>query len=232
MQLQPSQYDVNCMQQGDFLHIVKRGVVYRFIRFLIYKITHTTPVYLKYNNSIYNQEDCILVRKAELLCIQTYNNVKCTVLKGLFSKKQTTDVIKKITVTLYNINLTFRNNNVISIPINLIQKGIRENTQILDTLEKQNIISDECKRLNVQSKYYESYVKENDIKRWKPIFCQCCGRPVVFEFQLNGVDIKNTCKCGYIHDMSKYISYQELALWINSQSDKNIKQAYYKFWHR
>ena len=167
-----------------------------------------------------------------MLCVQTYNNVKCTTLKGLFTKNQTVDVIKKITITLYNVNLTFRNNNVISIPISLIQKGIKENNQILDTLEKQNIISDECKRLNIQSNYFKNYVTNNSIKHWKPIFCQCCGRPVVFKFESNGVVVKNTCKCGYIHDMSEYISYEELALWINSQSDKNIRQAYYKFWHK
>lgn len=79
MIIQPEQYEVNKMEKGDIVYVVKQPLWYKFIRKYLLKnkeqITVRTDWQNKTNNyKTYYKEDCILIYEYELLCKATYNN--------------------------------------------------------------------------------------------------------------------------------------------------------------
>jgi len=167
-----------------------------------------------------------------LLCQQQLDNVICNVTKGKIFKNTTTTKLPKVTVTLYSINITFKNGNILSIPINKIQNSINKNTLIFNTIDKQQIIKDEIKYIRYKGDWYKNAVSQYNIKSWTPSYCYLCGKPLVYTFTNNGIDVINKCDCGFNKVEQSTITYDELALWCDSQTNKSIINQYNKFWHR
>lgn len=233
---QPSQYQIDNMEQGDIVFVRKPRLSYRLYRKFFLnkpkiKVRQYWNVPEEYN--IYYQEDCTLLYRFELKCVQKYDNEVVAVI-GINEGKKTlkTTILKELQVGLYNIMLVFDSGLTISIPTDQINDGARKNQRILKQDEDLRALTEVMKYQKHTGDYFKKYAQEHTISRWVPAYCSVCGNPVVFNFEENRVRIDNKCDCGEIKLEKKEFSYDEFSIWYYNQTSEIIKKRYNEFWFK
>lgn len=234
---QPSQYQVDNMQQGDIVYVRKQNFLYRLYRKLF---LHKPTIKVRKDWSkdcndyfIYYQEDCTLLYHFEVACVQTYEN-EVPVLIGTTESKITlsSQILKSLQVGLYNAILNFKNGVSITIPVDYFNDANRKNTLLLKQINDNRVIMDLLKFQRYKGDYFKSYVQKNNIKRWKASYCSVCGKPIEFIFKSDKVQINNKCSCGEVVLDKSEFSYDELAIWYYNQTNPNVKKMYDEFWFK
>lgn len=234
---QPSQYQVDNMQQGDIVYVKKQNLLYRIYRKLF---LHRPTIKVRKDWSddctdyfLYYQEDCTLLYYYEVACVQQYEN-EVPVLIGTNEGKKTlsTQTLKSLQVGLYNAMLNFNNGITITIPVDYFNDANRKNTMLLKQIDDSRIISDLLKFQRYKGNYFKKVVQDNNIKKWKASYCSVCGKPIEFIFKKDKVVIDNKCVCGEVILDKKEFSYDELAIWYYNQTNPIVKKVYDEFWFK
>lgn len=233
----PNQYDCNNMERGDVVYVRKRNIIYRIIRKFFLKDKHKIKVVMDWNKpevkQYFYQEDCTLIYAYELLCTKSYKDtVPCVVTRSKNNKVFTAFLIHRLEVSLYNLQITLKNNLSFIIPLNYIQNAMEANKRKLDVINNDKRIQENLKFIRYKGDYFKNYVKENNIETWIPQYCVLCGNPITFIFNEEDVNIENKCNCKTMTLNKTKMSYNEFAVWYASQVDPHTKEHYDKFWLR
>lgn len=218
------------------MYVKHRNLFYKLIRKLFLnkstiKVRADWKEPVRYNT--YYQEDCMLMFEYEIKCIQTFEKeVACAVSLedskfniGLF-------VLKKLVVSLYNIQLIFNNGLTFTIPISFIETGIRRNEIVLNSISNAQLVEDSLKFHKYKGEYFKRYVKDNNITSWVPVYCSLCSKPLEFNFHEDKIIINNKCDCGLNKFNMNEMSYNEFALWYANQVTPIVKKRYNEFWFK
>lgn len=233
---QPSQYDCDKMEMGDVVLVRHVSPIYKFIRkyfkkdLNIIKVRDGWEEPVKYNN--YYQEDCTLLYKYEIACVQKFENeIPC-----LFSKQVGTRTLKKrelplVQVSLYNIQIALDKNHAITLPASYIYRALEENQRILKQCDDNRKVQDAIKFQKYKGSYFKKYVINNNINKWEPLYCSVCGHPLVFKFNSNDIQVENLCECKSLEFNLDKLSYDEFALWYANQvAFPTVLKRYNDFW--
>ena len=229
---QPSQYQINNMEQGDIIYIKKRKSLYKLYRKLF---TNKPKIKVKKYwgstefDSVY-QEDCTLVYYYEVMCVQEFSNIPVIIGKEKGSRSIYTTTLKKLQVGLYNILLIFSNGLTLSLPTDYVSKGIKQNQDKLKIIDNNRIVSELLKYQRHKGDYFKKYVEDNSIEQWTSAYCSVCGKPVVFNFNENNIIIDNQCDCGELRVEKTEYTYDEFSIWYYCQTSKIVRKRYDKFW--
>ena len=232
----PSQFDCDNMTRGDIIFVRKRSFFYKLKR----KLMNDNKIILKVRKNwsdnpeytYYYQEDCTLIFEYEMKCTQKLEHkVPCIICYGERVKPIKTTVLKKVEVSLYNIQLQFKNGITLMIPLDEINNSIKKNENILKNTEDTRRVEQSVKFLRYKGKYFKDYVKVNNIETWNPQYCSICGKPVKFTFKEDVIIIENYCECGNMSMNLKTMSYDQLAIWYAAQLN-NTKKYYTEFWFK
>ena len=234
----PSQYDCDNMEIGDVVFVKPTGIIYNFIRkhfkkdLIKIKIRDGWEEPIVYKE--YYQEDCTLIHSYELECVQKFENqVPCTYSKDVGSKIRKTSFLPLLQVGLYNIQLKLNRNLTITIPTSFIHKALEENQKLLKSYDDKRKVQDAIRFQKFKGNYFRDYVHKNDIVEWVPVYCSVCGKPVVFKFSDDIINIDNKCECNSLNFPLSEISYDEFALWYANQIvTPSIINRYNSFWFR
>lgn len=185
---------------GDLIIVKNRNFLYKLIREWFYnkpKIkVRTTWVASNIQYKTYYQEDCTLLFEYELTSMQLLNNeVPYNIKFGEKTLRGYNSLFKKVKIGLYNIQLVFKNNIVITIPITPIQNAIKSNEFNLKKIDNKRIIEESLKNRKYKGEYFRNQVKERNIESWTSNYCGLCGKPVYFKFYEDEIHIENTCNC-------------------------------------
>ena len=233
---QPSQYQVNNMQQGDIIYVKKQKLLYRIYRklFLNRPKIKVKKDWENCNEFItYYQEDCTLLYYYEVACVQHYD-YEVPILVGIDEGKKTivAQTLKSLQVGLYNAILNFSNGISITIPVDYFNDANRKNTMLLKQINDKRMVDDLLKFRRYKGNYFRDYVKNNNIKKWKASYCSVCGKPVEFNFKKDIVQIDNKCVCGELQLDRTSFTYDELSIWYYNQTNPNVKKVYDEFWFK
>lgn len=233
---QPSQYQVNNMEQGDIIFVRKQKFLYRIFRKLFLdkpkiKVRKSWDTENEYN--IYYQEDCTLLYRFEVQCVQKYKN-EVVALLGIKDGNRflKTTILKELQVGLYNIMIIFENGFSITIPTDIINDAFRKNQMILKQDDDLRKIEEVMKYQSHKGDYFKGYVEKQGIKTWIPAYCSVCGNPVIFNFKDNSILIDNKCDCGELQLEKNEFSYDEFSIWYYNQTNDTIKKRYNEFWFK
>ena len=235
---QPSQYQVDNMEQGDMVFINKQRLLYRIYRrlFLNKPKIRVRKYWSPYGTDEYNvyyQEDCTLLYYYEIACVQTYNNQVPVIIGTNEGKtKITQKTIKSLQIGLYNVMIYFHNGLTLTMPVSYFEKAIEQNKAKLKVINDKRIIADLIRFQRYKGKYFKDYAEQNNIKEWIPAYCSVCGKPVVFKFEGDKVIIDNQCSCGELKLEKSEFSYDEFSIWYYNQTNPTIKKLYEKFWFK
>lgn len=234
---QPSQYQIDKMEQGDIVFVSKPSAIYRLYRkFFLNKPKIRVRKFWSENCDEYNvyyQEDCTLLFYYETACVQTFKNeVPCLigVEGGKSNLKQT--ILKSLQIGLYNVVLNFNSGVTLTIPVEYFDRGIENNKTKLKQIDDQRVIADLLKFQRFKGNYFKGVVEDNNIKEWTPAYCSVCGKPVIFHFEGDKVIIDNQCTCGELKLEKDEFTYDELSIWYYNQTNPTIKKLYEKFWFK
>ena len=238
MIIQPNQYQIDNKETGDIVYVVNRPFWYKLFR--QYFLKDLQKVKIKYNQqdvfstSLRNveayQEDCILIHDYEYMCQQVFtNNIEYTKNKGMNNQGKKY-ILPELRVTLYNIQLTLPNNEVINIRLDEIKKAMELNDKLYKQIDKQKQTSQAVKFLKYKGDFFKNTVLKRKIKQYIPMYCSVCGKPVKFKFKKDLIQVENSCNCGNTTIQHNTLTYDEFAIWFASQVEPLVKQRLYKFW--
>lgn len=230
---QPSQYQVDKMQQGDIIYIKKQKPFYRWYRklFLNKPKIKVRKYWGSCEYNTYYQEDCTLLYYFEVVCVQNVNNeVPVVIGRDSGTRSIYTTILKSLQVGLYNIMLVFPNGLTLTIPTDYISNCIRQNQQKLKNVEDARMIQEILKFQRYKGDYFKSYAEQHNIKEWTSAYCSVCGQPVKFIFSEDGVSVENNCKCGELKLDIKKLTYDEFSVWYYNQTSEAVKKVYKEFW--
>lgn len=235
---QPSQYDCDNMEMGDVVFVRQVGPLYKLIRKYFMKNLNKIRVRdgweepVKYNE--YYQEDCTLLYAYEVACVQKFpNEVPCMHSRKIGSPATKTTLLPMVQVGLYNLQIEVDNTHAITIPTSYIHKAFEENQRILKSFDDNRKIQDAIRFQKFKGDYFKTYAIKHDIKEWTPVYCSVCGKPVIFKFNSDSINIENNCECKSLNFPLSKISYDEFALWYSNQIiTPSIINRYNSFWFR
>lgn len=233
---QPSQYDCDNMEKGDIVFVRHVGLIYKIIRKLFFKNLNKIRVRNGWEEPVkyteYYQEDCTLLYEYEVACVQKFENViPCLHSKKLGSRTTKVTILPIVQVGLYNLQIALENNHIVTIPISYIHRAIETNQRLLKTFDDNRKIQEAIKFQKFKGSYFKKFVKEHNVKDWIPVYCSVCGKPVVFNFNEESIDIINNCECESLNFPLTKISYDEFALWYSNQVvTPSIIKRYNNFW--
>lgn len=228
----PSQYQCDNLSEGDKIYICSRSKLYQLYRYLF---TNKPKLKIKVNNNKYNyyyQEDCTILSTYELNCTQTIENeVPCMIGYGsnCYNKRF---ILKKLQVSLYNIQLILPNNKVITFPLSSVQNCINRNDLVIKNIDNNKLIQDNIKFCKYKGEYFKNYVKHNNINKWTASYCSVCGHTIDFIFKEDCINIENNCICNNLDLNLTHMSYDEFAIWYASQINTYTKKYFDKFWFK
>lgn len=234
---QPSQYQCDRMENGDVVFVRSVSWLYKLIRRLFYKDKPTIRVRKDWTEpAVYNtyyQEDCTLMYRFEVQCVQTMNDVPCMLSKRPNSRIEKVFNFKSVQVGIYNIQIEVDNNTTFTFPTSYIDNAMRKNQLTLKNIEDERKIAEAIKFQKYKGAYFKKYAAENNITEWTPVYCATCGEPVIFRFNETGVHIDKMCSCGIMKLNLTDISYDEFALWYTNQAaSPEILERYNEFWFK
>lgn len=235
---QPSQYDCDNMQKGDVIYVKQVSPFHKFIRKYFAKNLSKIKVRDGWEEPIkyveYYQQDCTLIFAYEVACVQKYENeIVC-----LYSKQIGSDILKATTlpivqVGLYNLQLVLDKKHTLTIPISQIHSAIEKNQSILKKFEDDRKIKEAIKFQKYKGSYFKEYVKINSITDWIPLYCSICGKPIIFKFNTNEIEVDNKCECKSLSFSLNKLSYDEFALWYSNQVVvPTVIKRYNDFWFK
>ncbi len=229
---QPSQYQVNNMEQGDIIYIKKRKPLYKLYRKLF---LNKPKIKVKkfWNSTEYDivyQEDCTLLYYYEVVCIQEFSNIPVIIGKEEGSKSICKANLKKLQVGLYNIMLVFSNGLTLSLPTDYISRGIKQNQNKLKIIDNSRVVSELLKFQRHKGDYFKRYAEEHSIDKWESAYCSVCGKPVIFNFKCDNIIVDNQCNCGELKLDKKEFTYDEFSVWYYCQTSKIVRKRYDEFW--
>lgn len=230
---QPSQYQVDNMQQGDIIYIKKQKLLYRWYRnlFLNKPKIRVKQFWGSVDYKTVYQEDCTLLYYFEVMCVQNINNeVPVVIGRDSGTRSIYTTILKTLQVGLYNTMLVFPNGLTITLPTDYIGNSIRQNQHKLKKIEDARMVQEALKFQRYKGNYFKSYVEQHNIDRWVSAYCSVCGKPVEFIFNDDDITVNNNCKCGELKLDMKTMSYDELSIWYYNQTSPAVKKIYDKFW--
>lgn len=228
MIVQPEQYEINKMTKGDLIYVINRPMWYKLLR--KYILTNKEQVKVKTNwdtdNSynLYYKEDCILIYNYELKCSETFNNQPDYYITKSEKSTPVKNTLKSMTVNLYNLQLVFKNDTSITIPLDKIKQGIRDTEQLLKEINRQEIVESQIKFMRYKGDYFKQLIYSNNIKHLNIMYCSICGKSTVFNFKKDHIDVINKCECGNTTIDLTRLTYDEFAVWYASQTDGNFKK--------
>lgn len=228
MIVQPEQYEINKMEKGDLIYVIKRPLWYKILR--KYLLTNKEQIHVKTDldninseHKTYYKEDCILIYKYELICSKTFNNQPDYFLSKTLKSTPIKQTLKSMTINLYNLQLVFKDDTSITIPLDKIKQGIKETEQLLKEINRQDLIDTQIKFLRYKGDYFNKLVHTRNIKQLNIMYCSLCGKSLIFKFRKNCVDVINKCTCGNMNIDYKTMSYDEFAIWYASQTESKFK---------
>ena len=230
---QPSQYDIDNMKEGDTVYVIPRNFLYKWYRQKFTdKIKLNIPYIDKSNNKVFKkeyQEDCTLIHNYELVAQQIlkddlYYKICIGNNNGMVYK------LNSIEVGLNNIRIRFFKNLSILIPTSYIENAIRKNNYIVDSTYTQQRCEDILNQSGVSPQYIKKVIKLKNLKNWIPMYCNICGKPIIFNFKKDSIDVINKCKCGNIKLNYNHISYEQFYLWLMNQNNPSIINKINKDW--
>lgn len=228
----PSQYQCDNLSEGDKIYIRSRNKLYRLYRYLF---THKPKLKIKISEDKYGyyyQEDCTILSTYELNCTQTMENeVPCMIsyTNNPYCKKF---MLKKLQVSLYNIQLTLPNNKIITFPLSSVQNCINRNDIVIKNIDNNKLIQDNIKFCKYKGDYFKNYIQQNNITKWTASYCSVCGHTVDFIFKDEDIDIQNNCVCNNMDLNLTHMTYDEFAIWYASQTNTYTKKYFDKFWFK
>ena len=232
---QPNQYQCDNMEQGDIIFVKKRNPIYKLYRKLFMNNKPKINVikdWTKPDEKVqYYQEDCILIYLYELKCVQSLND-EVPIVIFINNKPVTSLKIHNMEVSLYNLKITFKNGLSFVIPIDYIKNCLNKNDVQLKNLNNYRIVEQNLKFIRYKGDYFKKYVTNNNIQSWIPYYCSVCGKPVVFTFGEDVIDINNRCECKNLQSSMKHMTYDEFSIWYASETNNNTKSYYNKFWFK
>lgn len=234
---QPSQYQVDNMQQGDIVYVKQRQLLYRLYRKLFTnKPKIKVKKYFAENCDEYNtyyQEDCTLLYYYEMACIQQYDNeVPAMVSINGGKTNVSVQVLKSLQIGLYNAILSFNNGVTITVPMDYFNDASRKNNATMKQINDKRVVEELLKFQRYKGSYFQKYVQDNKLKKWKVAYCSVCGKPVEFNFKKDKVVVDNKCVCGELKLDKMEYTYDELSIWYYNQTNPNVKKIYDEFWFK
>jgi hypothetical protein len=183
--------------------------------------------------STYYQEDCTLLYYFEVACVQVYKN-EVPVLIGTNEGNTaiTSTILKSLQIGIYNVMLHFNSGLTLTIPVDYFDNGIRKNQATLKTINDQREIAELLKFQRYKGNYFKSVVDKYNLEEWIPAYCSVCGKPVVFTFKGDKVNIDNQCTCGELKIDKTEFTYDELSIWYYNQTNPTIKRLYEEYWFK
>lgn len=234
---QPSQFQIDKMEQGDIIFVKKQKLLYRLYRKFFLNMPKVKVKKFwsascdEYNT--YYQEDCTLLYRFELQCVQKYNHEVAVIIGADDGKKVIkTSLLKELQVGLYNIMLSFDNGLCITVPLGPINDAIRKNQKLIQQDNDYRIIQEMMKYQTHKGDYFSKYAKEHKIDSWIPAYCSVCGEPAIFHFEDDKVIIENKCSCGEMKIEKTELNYDEFSIWYYNQTNDTIKKRYKEFWFK
>lgn len=236
---QPSQYDCDNMQVGDKIFVKDVSPIYKFIRKYFLKdkpVIRVRSIWGKEDNDTYvtcYQEDCTLLYAFEVACVQVLENqVPCVITSSNKVLPEKVVMLPEVMIGLYNIVISMENQKL-TIPTSFIQHAIDKNQDILNAYDDTRKIQEAIKYQKFKGDYFKKYAKEHNIQTWQPIYCSICGKPLVFNFNSDNIEITNQCDCGALNFKLTNITYDEFALWYTNQIiSKPIIDRYNSVWFK
>lgn len=230
----PSQYDCDNMEPGDIVYVCERSWLYNLIRKLFYKDKLKLKIKLDLNKDeykVYYQEDCTILSEYDLKCVQTYENEVPFAISTSPSKHSIYfNTLKTFKMGLLNTQLIFNNDITITIPTNIFENAIKSNEHIIRNIDTTRMVRDNLRFATIKSDTLRTQITKKHLRKYKAAFCPVCGKPLVFTFKKDKVDIKNTCECGDLSVSRSTMSYDELALWYNSATSRSEQQRNKEYW--
>ena len=226
----PSQYECDNLEDGDMIIIKDRTWLYKIVRKIFSK--NKLILRIKNNNEeVYAyQEDCILMYDWDLKALQILDNeIPCLFSNHPDKAGYKSELIKSLRIGTLNIQIVFRNNKTITIPVSPFIKAIKKNEEIIKNIKDTRMVKESIKYLRYKGDYFKNYVKQYNITKWIPNYCYLCGNPIVFEFTDNKININNQCTCGKNKLSVNQLDYDEFAIWYAGNGE-DIKKYYSKFW--
>lgn len=238
MKNKPTQYELNNLNEHDMVVIIQRTFLYQLLR----KLFNSNPDFVTVNSYVINgkyiqnkpqqfyAEDCLIVYDYEVICQHEYkqdvyyNLSKYPMAVGKRYKA------RKLSVSLYNINMEFEDGMIITIPLQPIELCIAKNKQKLQEMNKDKLIEQNLKFMRYKGETFRDIVKERKIRQWTCSYCSICGKPVQFIFHKDVINIINKCECSNTKLDLTEMTYDEFAIWYAGQTDNIIKKRLDKFW--
>ena len=228
----PSQYDCDNLEKGDMILIKERPWLEKLIRKLFFKDKIILKIKEGEKITYAYQEDCILMYAWDLLAVQVYDNkIPCMFSKNPNKTGYKTELIKSLRIGTLNMQIVFKDDNTLTIPMIDIVNAIDQNRRILKEIKDDRMIQESVKYLRYKGSYFKNYCSKYNITEWIPSYCYLCGEPVVFKFNIENdlVNIENKCTCGRNNLSLNKLSFDEFAIWYAGAGEDN-KKYYNKFW--
>lgn len=228
----PSQYQCDNLSDDDKIYICTRSKLYQIYRYLF---TNKPKLKIRVNDNIYNyyyQEDCTILSNYELSCTQTLENEVPCIIGSDRSKYTKKTILKKLQVSLYNVQLTLPNHKTITLPLSSIQNCINKNDILIKNIDTNKLIQDNIKFCRYKGNYFKDYVKDNKIEKWTASYCSVCGHTIEFTFNEDNITIQNNCICNNLDINLTSMTYDEFAIWYASQTNTYTKKYFDKFWFK
>lgn len=230
---QPNQYQCDHIEPGDIVYIKKRSNLYKFYRKYFTSDKEVLKVKKSWESDVKEEcyrEDCVIFKKHDLRGITSYENeVPCSIYFNNVKYAYKT-ILKRFMLTAFGLQLEFNNNLVIQVPLNYIESALRANKLSMEAYRNEIQIEEQLKFAKHKGDYFKNYVKDKSITKWNASYCNVCGKPLEFEFLDNIVNIHNCCECNNMSVSTDSLTYDEFAVWYNSQTEDIKKDYYNKFW--
>lgn len=222
----PSQFDYDKSTRNDFIYIQRRNIVYRIIRELLKnkrKINIKDPITNK-TKRIYS-EDCTLIFQSDLAYYTQLDNVNCTYSSKFITKYSVPKVLDLHTTELY-FNIKFTNNDILSIPIDAINRIFDKRNEQLYKQSQQDKLNESYIYSKYTPDYFKKIIQDKNIDKWVYSYCPICGKCSYMVFKKDDIDIFTDCICNNIKLPIKNMNYKEFSDWYNVQNNTLLK--YYK----
>ena len=223
---------------GDVIYVRKVGWLYSLLRKYFMQDKLKIRVRRNWQEPIiydeYYQEDCTLIYRYEVACVQKLNDVPICISKNINSSKYRNLIVPLIQVSLYNVQIVLDKTHTLTIPTSYFSKALEDNSNTLKLIEDRRKFEDAVKFQKYKGSYFKKQVDNLGIKSWKPVYCSICGKPVEFEFLEDKVVIHNNCECKTMNFPLTEISYDEFSLWYTNQvvAHKSVEEYYKNVWFK
>lgn len=231
---QPSQYECDKAEPGDTIIIRKRNFLYRWYRDIFQKHKIKLKVRKDWTSNerieCY-QEDCTLLYKWEVQGQVSYDDeipyrtgYRGTILGS--AKK-----LNKVKFGSENILFILHSGLTFIVPTSLIRDGLSKMDNIRNNIDLDRQVHEALKFARFKGDYFKNKCAELNKEYWPISYCSVCGDPVKIEFREEGPYVNNTCKCGNMSVKSEYITWDVVAYWFNSQTQRQVVNKYKEFWN-